>query len=102
MRKAHPAFRMGDADLIRKHLEFIPVQATNVVAFCLKGNPCGDSWRNTVVVLNARTEPITVTVPEGLYRIVCKDGKIDLKNGFGHANGGKLTVGPRSAMIAHQ
>jgi hypothetical protein len=25
-----------------------------------------------------------------------------LKNGFGHANGGKLTVGPRSAMIAHQ
>ena len=25
LRKKHPAFRMGDADLVRKHLEFLPV-----------------------------------------------------------------------------
>ena len=102
IRKAHPAFRMGDADLIRKHLEFIPIQATNVVAFCLKGNPCGDSWKNTVVILNARTESVAVTVPDGKYRIVCRDGKIDVKNGLGNASGGTLIVGPRSALIAHQ
>lgn len=102
MRKAHPAFRMGSADKIRQHLEFIPIQATNVVAFCLKGNPCGDSWTNTVVVLNARTEPVKIPVPEGRYRIVCRDGKIDWKNGLGNETGGSLTVGPRSALIAHQ
>ena len=102
MRKAHPAFHMGDAELIRKHLEFIPIQATNIVAFCLKGNPCGDSWTNTVVILNARTEAMTIPVPEGRYQIVCRDGKVDWKNGLGYASGGSLVVGPRSALIAHQ
>ena len=33
MRKAHPAFRMGDAELVRTYLEFLPVQAVGVVAF---------------------------------------------------------------------
>ena len=30
LRKKHPAFRMGDADLVRKHLEFLPVDGSNV------------------------------------------------------------------------
>lgn len=38
MRKAHPAFRMGDADMVRRQLEFLPVKNTNVVAFILKDN----------------------------------------------------------------
>ena len=40
MRKAHPAFRMGDADMVRRQLEFLPVKNTNVVAFILKDNAC--------------------------------------------------------------
>ncbi|WP_300724791.1 type I pullulanase [uncultured Bacteroides sp.] len=102
MRKAHPAFRMGNAELISKHLEFIDVPASNVVAFRLKGNPCGDSWVNTIVVLNARTEPVKVDVPEGKYWIACRDGKIDLVMGLGVVMGNQLTVSPRSAMIVHQ
>lgn len=103
MRKAHPAFRMGDADLIRKHLEFLPVPAAgNVVAFRLNGTPCGDSWLNTTVVLNARTEPVTVEVPEGKYWVAARDGRIDLVKGLGTFTGSQLVVGPRSAMIVHQ
>ncbi|MDD6891606.1 MAG: type I pullulanase, partial [Bacteroidales bacterium] len=103
MRKAHPAFRMGDADLVRKHLEFLPVPAAgNVVAFRLNGTPCGDSWLNTTVVLNARTEPVTVEVPEGKYWVAARDGRIDLVKGLGTFTGSQLVVGPRSAMIVHQ
>ena len=102
MRKAHPAFRMGDPELIRKHLEFIYVPATNVVAFRIKGSPCGDKWLNTIVVLNARTEPIKVNIPEGKYWIACRDGKIDLVLGLGIITGNQITVSPRSAMIIHQ
>ena len=102
MRKAHPAFRMGDADLVRNHLEFIPVLATNVVAFRLKGNPCGDSWLNTIVVLNARTEPVSVDIPEGKYWVICRDGKIDLVMGLGTITGNQIQVAPRSALIIHQ
>ena len=102
MRKAHPAFRMGNVGLVQKHLEFIDVPASNVVAFRLKGNPCGDSWLNTVVVLNARTEPVAVPIPEGKYWVACRDGKIDLVLGLGIITGNQILVAPRSAMIVHQ
>lgn len=102
MRKAHPAFRMGDAGLVQKHLEFIDVPASNVVAFRLKGNPCGDSWLNTIVVLNSRTEPVAVPIPEGKYWVACRDGKIDLVLGLGIITGNQILVAPRSAMIVHQ
>ena len=102
MRKAHPAFRLGDAELVRKHLEFLPVPSDNVVAFRLVGTPGGDSWLNTVVVLNADTAPAEIDVPEGKYWIVCHEGKIDNVTGLGTVSGNKLTVAPRSAMIVHQ
>ena len=102
MRKAHPSFRMGDADLIAKHLEFLPVPASNVVAFRIKGSPAGDSWLNTIVVLNARTEPVQINIPEGRYWIACRDGRIDNVLGLGTLTDNKLVVAPRTAMIVHQ
>lgn len=101
MRQAHPAFRLGDAELVRQHLEFLPTDGSNVVAFQLKGQPKGDSWKNIVVALNSRTEPAKVKVPNGRYTVVCKDGKIQLK-GMGSVNGPTLTIPARSALIVHQ
>lgn len=102
LRKAHPVFRMGNPDLIRKHLEFLHVTASNVVAFRLKGNPCGDSWLNTIVILNARPEPVKVQIPDGKYGIACRDGMVDLVLGLGTIQGNEVTVSPISAMIIHQ
>ena len=36
LRKAHPAFHLGTADLVRQHLEFLPVENDFVVAYRLK------------------------------------------------------------------
>ena len=102
MRKAHPAFRMGDAELICKHLEFLDTPASNVVAFRINGKPGGDEWENITVVLNARTEPVKITLPAGKYRVVCRDGMIDIRSGLGMIIGGQLIVSPRSALIVHQ
>lgn len=102
LRKAHPAFRLGDADLVRKHLEFLHVPATNVVAFRLKGRPNGDPWLNTIVILNARTDPATVNIPAGKYWIAARDGRIDLVLGLGNLVGNQAVVSPRSALIIHQ
>lgn len=55
LRKAHPAFRMGDAGMVRAQMEFLPVEGSNVVAFILKGNANGDTWKNIIVALNSRT-----------------------------------------------
>jgi pullulanase len=101
MRKAHPAFRMGDADMVRKHMEFLPVEGSNLIAFILKDRANGDSWNNIVVAFNSRKEPAKVSVPKGNYTIVCKDGKINPK-GMGRVNGTEVVVPAQSALIMHQ
>ena len=100
LRKNHPAFRMGSAEAVRKHLEFIPVEKGNVVAFRLKDNANGDAWKEIVVILNARQEVVKVPVAQGKYSVVCRDGLIN-ENGLGTISGSELTVPARSALIAY-
>ena len=98
-----PSFRvLGDAELICKHLEFLDTPASNVVAFRINGKPGGDEWENITVVLNARTEPVKINLPAGKYRVVCRDGMIDIRSGLGMIIGEQLIVSPRSALIVHQ
>ena len=99
LRKQHPAFRMGSAEEIRKHLNFLDAPA-GVVAYQLKDNAGGDSWKNIIVVLNSQKTPQTVTVPENTYTMVLANGKVDA-NGIGLLSGNTLTVAPQSALIVH-
>ena len=101
LRKAHPAFRLGDADLVRRHLEFLPVEGKSVVAFRLKEHAGGDAWDNIIVVLNARREAAKVAIPEGRYTVVCRDGLIN-EQGLLTVYGPQLSVPAQSAMILHQ
>ena len=100
LRKAHPAFRLGQADLVRKHLEFLPVEGTNVVAYRLKEHAGDDAWKDIIVVLNARKELAKVTVPQGNYTVVCRDGQINMK-GLGKIKGAELVVPAQSALIVY-
>lgn len=99
LRKLHPAFRLGRADLVRKHLEFLPVQET-LVAFRLKDNAGGDKWKNIYVILNGSTELRTVTIPRGKYTIVCANGEVN-ESGLGEMEGGDVMVDSQSALILH-
>lgn len=101
LRKNHPAFRMGDADKVRQYMEFLPVEGSNLVAFILKDNANGDSWKNIIVAFNSRKEPAKLSIPAGRYTIVCKDGKIK-QSGMGQVSGNKIIVPARSAMIIHK
>lgn len=62
LRKAHPAFRLGDAELVREHLEFID-SPDCAVAFRLKNNAGGDEWNDIVVIFNANRQATKVTLP---------------------------------------
>ena len=99
LRKNHPAFRLAKADLVRKHLHFLPTQPC-LVAYRLAGNAGGDAWKDIYVVLNGNTEPREIEVPEGTYTVVCREGTIN-EQGLGALQGGKVTVAPQSALIFH-
>ena len=99
LRKNHPAFRLGNADLVRKHLEFLDTPV-KTLAFRLKNYAGRDDWRNIIVIFNAGNTDTEVTIPEGNYTIVCCDGQIDEK-GLGTLKGSKAIVDAQSALILH-
>ena len=101
LRKSHPAFRMGDAEMVRRHLEFLPVEGNNLIAFLLKEHANGDRWEDIIVAFNSRTTPERLEVPAGKYTVVCKDGVIDVR-GLGTQTGPEVIVPGQSALIMYK
>lgn len=99
LRLQHPAFRLGKAELVRKHLEFLPSQDC-LVAFRLKDHAGGDAWNNIYVVLNSGQDLKTVQIPEGTYTIVAVNGQVD-ERGLGEMQGGEVMIDGQSALILH-
>lgn len=128
LRKAHPAFRLGDADLVREHLEFLDAPE-GVVAWRLTGHAGGDPCEELVVIINSRKEPVSIDIPdweaasdsngsatstegdtadsngsmsengpEHRYTVYCRDGRIST-DGLGTITGPVLSVGPQQALI---
>lgn len=100
LRKAHPAFRLGKAGLVRDNLRFLSAPA-HCVAYCISNrNVPGEEWNNTIVILNAGKETAKVAVPGGKYTIVAKEGAI-IPEGMGEMEGSEVFVAPQSALIIH-
>ena len=99
LRKNHPAFRLGKAELVRKHLQFLPSEPC-LVGFMLKNHAGGDTWKDIIIIFNSNREEKKVNIPDGKYTIVCQDGKIE-ERGLGEIVGGEIIVHPQSALIIH-
>ena len=97
MRKAHPAFRQGSADLVRKNVEFL-VAKDCVVAYQISGKDVDDAWKKIIVILNSNKKPVSVDIPQNNYTVVCSGGKINL-NGLDQLSANKVNVAPQSATI---
>jgi pullulanase len=99
LRKHHPAFRLGNADLVRKHLEFLDAPA-GTIAYRLKNFAGRDDWRDIIVIFNANKAAAKVSIPTGQYVIVCQNGVIN-EQGMGETTGCEVLVAPQSALIIH-
>ena len=100
LRKNHPAFRLGTAERVRRHLRFLDAQPC-VVAYALENLQGIDAWNDIIVVLNANRQPTVVTLPEGSYTVVCSDARIN-EQGLRNLPGGRVTVAAQSALILHK
>lgn len=100
LRKHHLAFRLGSAELVRKHLEFLDTPES-VVAFQLKDLTGIDNWKRIIVILNASTHSQKISISKGPYTIVCRNGQIN-EQGLGTFRGTSTTVPPCSALILHE
>ena len=102
MRKAHPAFHMGSADMVRNNLDFL-TGGNGLVAFHINGkNVPGETWGDIYVAFNAQKRTRSITIPNGTYSIVCY--KTSCKNDKGITTviaDGRINVPPQSALILH-
>lgn len=100
MRRAHPVFRMGTAELVRSNLEFLPARP-GLIAYCMNGNAVGDEWGVTIVILNSDRRARRIDIPRGNYTIVCRNGEISA-DGLASFSGSRITIPAQSALILHQ
>ena len=102
MRKAHPAFHMGSADMVRRNLDFLP-GGNSLVAYHINGKKVpGETWNDIYVAFNAHKRARTIEVPDGTYTVVCRNIKCDAAGlTTVKTKGGKVTVPAQSALIIH-
>lgn len=105
LRKAHPAFRMTNAQDVAKNLKFDKTATPNLISYSLINNANGDIWKEIKLVFNGSDIDQYISLPKGTWRVIAYDGQIDhdgLKNADGtpmHIIGGETTVPHRSALI---
>lgn len=77
LRKNHPAFRMTNAEQIRKHLNFCTQYKLGVVSYCIEGKEVGDSWEKIILVFNGNQKSVSIPLPEGNFQIIAEGGEIN-------------------------
>jgi pullulanase len=98
-RKAHPAFRMPDNEMVRKNLIFLPTNDPQLIAYTLNDHANGDEWRKILVIFNGSEKGKNVPLPRGSWQVALQDHQ------FLHT--GKtvpetITIAPISATILFQ
>lgn len=98
IRRQHKGFRLGTADLVRSHVEFLPSESEALIIYRIKDLQGIDTAKSLVVLLNGGAEPIEAKVPDGKYTVLAHDGKANA-DGITNINTANVTVSPYSATI---
>ncbi|MBU3143622.1 type I pullulanase [Clostridium sp. CF012] len=100
LRKAHPAFRMTSAEMIKKNLKFLAVPE-NVVAYEIAHNANMDTWSDIVVAFNANREDVTIKLSKkSTWNIVVNGEKAGIKT-IKQFKGDLLVVPALSSIVIY-
>ena len=96
LRKAHPAFRMADSEMVKKNLLFLPVTDPQLIAYQLKDHANNDPWKQIIVIFNGSEVEKQVALPEGTWSVALQEYKFRYDK---ISVSGTAKVAPSSAMI---
>lgn len=102
LRKEHPAFRMDRKEDIKAAVEILAAGG-QLVAFMLKGNAAGDSWRAIVTAYNGGLASQTLELPGGVpvWRQVVDSGRAGVET-LAEIRDGRLTLPPLSMAVLYE
>jgi len=95
-RKAHPAFRMTDAEEIAEHIINTSDATTNIRSFYITSGANGEK-NDLFVIFNPTKENTTVTLPDGSWTVYINDQSAST-TALDTAQG-QVSVAPISAMV---
>ena len=101
IRHAHKGFRLGSAEAVKAHVEFMPTMEKgndNFIVYRIKDLEGIDSAKSLFVLLNGSAEQAEFQVPEANYTVLAHDAQADV-NGLGKIDAGWVVVEPYSATI---
>ncbi|MBP7507336.1 MAG: type I pullulanase [Prolixibacteraceae bacterium] len=98
LRKKHPAFRMTNADQIRKYLVFSKYYLPGVVSYEIGPNANNDPWKYIQVIFNNNNHPIPFVIEDRKWKIIAQGYVID-ENGISDNHSPKVNVPPVSMLL---
>ena len=98
LRKAHKSFRMNSTNDIQEGLNFLNVNASNVVAYTLNGEQTNDSWDNIAVIFNSNDNEVSVELPSSDWTIVVNGEKAGIES-LGTIEGNKVVVPAKTSYV---
>lgn len=101
LRKSHPAFRIPTVDGLQQWLHFLDTGDSGVIAYTLGEHANGDEWKEILVAYNGNRHPADITIPDGEWTVVCRDGHINLDS-QDKIEGGNVTIAASSALIVYR
>lgn len=105
LRKAYPAFSLGTKEEIQANLAFFDQSADSLivlpdqmVGYNIKKGAGGATNDEIIVLFNGKLESQSVNIPEGSYKVLVNDQKVDVK-GTEEILGGSVNLPASSALI---
>ena len=107
LRLAHPLFRIGSGDAVRKAIRFLDdglgVELPGgCVGFQIVDVEEKDSWSRALVLLNSQARARELKIPEGRWKVFADHLRADVRpvnSAVSEVSGGLVTVAGRSALI---
>ena len=98
IRRAHKGFRLGTAELVQGHVEFMDTENESLIIYRINNLEDFDSAKSLTVLLNGSAKQAKAEVPEGTYTVLAHDAQVDIF-GLGQIQGTQVVVEPYSATI---
>ena len=98
LRHEHKGFRLGSADLVKEHVEFLDTDNESLIIYRINNLEDFDSAKSLTVLLNGSAKQAKAEVPEGTYTVLAHDAQVDI-SGLGQIQGTQVVVEPYSATI---
>ena len=98
IRRAHKGFRLGCAEAVAAHVEFLPTENEHLVIYRIKDLEGKDTAKSLIVLLNGGAEQAKADVPEATYNVLAHDAQANVA-GLGQITVDHVVVEPYSATI---